>query len=119
MDVKTKSALRRAREHITEKDYVKAKKALKRIDHPTARKWEAMIDERMPNLSHRGWWYRWRLRLIVCLIVLLALIYAYARIEGKKAQDNARDAISSHTGICICTALPASPVGELVTILVI
>lgn len=50
----TETQLKRARALITDKKYREARRILRRVDHPTARRWLVRLDEIAPEPGRRG-----------------------------------------------------------------
>lgn len=72
---KRERMLRQARKHIKAKDYDQARRILKKVNHPTARKWLAKLDEIAPERKAN----RWRRG---CLIVALVALVACVGLVG-------------------------------------
>lgn len=61
----SKQLMQRARQHIRRKEYAQARQLLVQVDHPTARAWEARLDQIAPR-RRRHWWA------VVLAVLLLA-----------------------------------------------
>lgn len=84
----TRDQLQAAKRLIQMKQYRKARRALKQIDHPTARKWETQLDaiapaSRRPSAGVILGYIAFTL--VGCALVLWALGWGYVRSDGYQA----------------------------------
>lgn len=72
--------LEQAKALIQAKQYAQARRALASINHPTARRWEQQLDKLAPR--------RKRLRWILVMMLVLALLAALATVPGFIQMNN-------------------------------
>lgn len=84
LDNAVRSQLELARDLIQSKKYAEARELLNRLDHPTARKWLAKLDDIAPKKTRNNRAFV-AATVVLCLLTLFMIAYAGIRTERQDA----------------------------------